>query len=180
MANDIIKEDAPYADFAERLTKLRKEAGLTREELGKKCGVVGRTIINYENGSRIPFADTAVKMAAVFGITVEDLLGVENPELAMAQAQGLELMRQTKGRKSADRLQTLYQEAAHLAGGDLTDDQLLEFSMEMTKAAQLAQMELTRRFTNKRYQNTVEEKERQTAESVAAIDAAIEELTSGK
>jgi len=180
MANDIIRDDAPYADFAKRLVRLRKEAGLTRDELGKMCGVVGRTIINYENGTRIPYGDTCAKMAAVFNITTDELLGVENPELAMAQAKGLEMMRRTKGKKGAERLQSLYQEAAHLAGGDLTDDQLLEFSMEMTKAAQLAQMELTRRFTNKRYQDTVEEKERQTAESVAAIDAAIEELTSGK
>ena len=172
--------EAPYKEFGERLLELRTKAGLTRSELGEKCGISGRSIINYENGSRIPFGDTCAKMATVFGITTDELLGVENPELAMAQAQGLELMRKINGKKGEERLQILYQETAHLAGGDLSDDQLLEFSMEMTKAAQIAQQELTRRFTNKRYQSTVEVKAKQTAEAVAEIDAAIEDLTSNK
>ena len=42
-----IREDAPYKEFAERLTKLRTEAGLTRAQLGEKIGVAGRSIINY-------------------------------------------------------------------------------------------------------------------------------------
>ena len=31
-----IKDDAPYKDFAERLRKLRENAGLTRAQLGEK------------------------------------------------------------------------------------------------------------------------------------------------
>lgn len=81
-----IKEDAPYREFAERLTKLRTEAGLTRAQLGEKIGVAGRSIINHENGERIPYGDTCVKMAEVFGITTDELLGVENPELEMEKA----------------------------------------------------------------------------------------------
>ena len=34
-----IREDAPYRDFAERLTRLRTDAGLTRAQLGEKIGV---------------------------------------------------------------------------------------------------------------------------------------------
>ena len=78
-----IREDAPYKEFAERLTKLRTEAGLTRAQLGEKIGVAGRSIINYENGERIPYGDTCAKMAEVFGITTDELLGVENPEVEM-------------------------------------------------------------------------------------------------
>ena len=82
-----IREDAPYKEFAERLAKLRQDAGLTRAELGEKIGVAGRSIINYENGERIPYGDVCARMAGVFGITTDELLGVENPELEMARAE---------------------------------------------------------------------------------------------
>lgn len=174
-----IREDAPYKEFAERLTNLRLGAGLTRAELGAKVGVAGRSIINYENGERIPYGDVCAKMAQVFGITTDELLGVENPELEMARAEALDSMRSINGKKGADRLQAVYQEAANLAGGDLTDDQLMEFSMEMQKMALLAQQRLTERFTNKRYQGAVEEKARKTEEAVRAIDEVIVSMTDG-
>ena len=88
-----IKDDAPYKDFAERLRKLRENAGLTRAQLGEKVGVSGRSIINYENGERIPFGDTCAKMAETFGITTDELLGVNNPQLEMAKAEALDSMR---------------------------------------------------------------------------------------
>ena len=172
-----IREDAPYKEFAERLAKLRQEAGLTRAELGEKVGVAGRSIINYENGERIPYGDVCARMAGAFGITTDELLGVENPELEMARAEALDSMRSISGKKGADRLQAVYREAANLAGGDLTDDQLMEFSMEMQKMALLAQQKLTERFTNRRYQKTVDEKAQKTAEAVRAIDEAIVSMT---
>ena len=130
-----IREDAPYKEFAKRLTKLRTEAKMTRAQLGEKIGVAGRSIINYENGERIPYGDTCAKMAEVFGITTDQLLGVENPDLVLSRAEALETMRKINGKKGADRLKVVYDEAANLAGGDLTEDQLLEFSMEMQKMA---------------------------------------------
>lgn len=169
-------KDAPYTDFGDRLAELRSQAGLSRQQLGDICGVAQSTIVNYEKGTRIPYADTAVKMADYFKITVHELLGVDNPELAMAQAESLDKMREINGKKGADRLQAVYQEAAHLAGGDLTDEQLWEFSMEMAKMAQLAQEKLRERYSNKRYESTVRTKAEKTAETVKAIDNAIEEL----
>ena len=120
-----IREGAPYREFAERLSKLRAEAKLTRAELGEKIGVAARSIINYENGERIPYGDVCARMAQVFGISVDELLGVENPELEMARAEALDSMRSINGKKGAERLQAVYAEAASLAGGDLTDDQLM-------------------------------------------------------
>lgn len=168
--------EVPYADFGARLMELRKKADMTRAEFGEICGVAPSTIVNYERGTRIPYADTALKMADYFHISVHDLLGVENPDLAMAQAESLDRMRSINGKKGADRLRAVYQEAAHLAGGDLTDEQLLEFSLEMTKMAQLAQQKLTERYSNKRYESTVQAKAEKTAEVVQELDQAIEEL----
>ena len=172
-----IKDGAPYREFAERLTKLRADSGLTRAELGEKIGVSGRSIINYENGERIPYGDTCAKMASVFGITTDELLGVENAELAMSQEEALDTMRSINGRKGAERLKKVYSEAASLAGGDLTDDQLMEFSMEMQKMALLAQQRLNERYTNKRYQDTVAAKAEMTDSAVKAIDEAVISLS---
>lgn len=71
---------SPYTEFGKRLMGLRKKSGMTRQQLGEMCGIAPSTIVNYEKGSRIPYADTAVKMAQTFGITVEGLLGVEAPK----------------------------------------------------------------------------------------------------
>jgi len=171
-------KEVPYAEFGERLMELRKKANMTRQELGEICGVAPSTIVNYERGTRIPYADTAVKMAQHFGLSVPELLGMENPDLAMAQAEALDQMRGVNGKKGADRLRAVLAEAGHLAGGDLTEDQLVEYSMELTKLAMEAQQRLREIYSNKRYQETVEAKAEETKESVRAINAAISELPS--
>lgn len=171
-------KEVPYAEFGERLMELRKKANMTRQELGEICGVAPSTIVNYERGTRIPYADTAVKMAQHFGLSVPELLGMENPDLAMAQAEALDQMRGVNGKKGADRLRAVLAEAGHLAGGDLTEDQLVEYSMELTKLAMEAQQRLREIYSNKRYQETVEAKAEETKESVKTINAAISELPS--
>ena len=100
-------KETPYAEFGARLTELRKNAGISRQELGDICGVAQSTIVNYEKGIRIPYADTAVKMADYFHISIHDLLGVDNPDLAMAQAQSLDMARSLSGKKGADRMQAV-------------------------------------------------------------------------
>ena len=170
-------KEVPYAEFGERLMELRKKANMTRADLGEICGVAPSTIVNYERGTRIPYADTALKMADYFHITVHELLGVENPELAMAQAEALDQMRGVNGKKGADRLKAVLAEAGHLAGGDLTEDQLVEYSMELAKLTMEAQQRLREIYSNKRYQGTVEAKAEETKASVKAMDEAIGALT---
>ena len=51
--------------------------------------------------------------------------------------------------------------------------------MEMQKMALLAQQKLTERFTNRRYQKTVDEKAQKTESAVRAIDEAIVSMTNG-
>lgn len=170
-------KEVPYAEFGERLMELRKKANMTRQELGEICGVAPSTIVNYERGTRIPYADTAVKMADHFHITIHELLGVENPELAMAQAEALDQMRSVNGKKGADRLTAVLAEAEHLAGGDLSEDQLIEYTMELNKLAMQAQQRLREIHTNRRYQATVDAKAAETREKVAALNDAIETLT---
>ena len=151
-ANNSIKEGAPYADFAKRLTELRKNAGLTRAQLAEKIGISGRTIINYENGTRIPFADTALKMAQVFGITVEELLGVHSSPAEQEKASAMDSMHELYGKKAADQLDDLIGNAnSLLAGGTLTEEQNMDFILEMQKLLILATERAKAVYTPKKY-----------------------------
>ena len=169
--------EVPYAEFGARLTHLRKSANMTRAELGEICGVAPSTIVNYERGTRIPFADTALKMADYFHISIHELLGVDNPDLVMAQADALEQMRSVNGSKGAERLNAVLAEAGHLAGGDLSEEQLIEYTMELNKMAMQAQQRLREIHTNRRYQATVDAKAEETQKNVAALDDAIRSLS---
>lgn len=175
------KKEVPYAEFGKRLTELRKNAGMSRQDLADACEVAGSTIVNYEHGTRIPYADTAVRMAQLFSITVEDLLGMSHPEIAMANAQAMDQMRSINGKKGADRLQDMYAEtAAQLAGGELDDDQLMELTLEMQKMAMIAQQHLNERYTNRKYQATVTAKAEATADAVRVLNNAIAALQGGE
>lgn len=124
----------PYFEFGQRLQKLRNEFGFTRAELGEKCGVAQSTIVNYERGTRIPFADTATKMAATFRMTVEELLGVEDSNIEMKKAEALDSLRGFYGKKGEEQARALLEGAGSLlAGGTLTREQQEDFILEMQK-----------------------------------------------
>ncbi|MDM8534974.1 helix-turn-helix transcriptional regulator [Clostridiaceae bacterium HSG29] len=57
-----------------RINELRKELGLTQNELGKKVGLSGRAIGNYETGHRDPDTETLTKLANYFEVTTDYLL----------------------------------------------------------------------------------------------------------
>lgn len=176
-ANNSIKEGAPYADFAKRLTELRKDAGLTRAQLAEKIGISGRTIINYENGTRIPFADTALKMAQVFGITVEELLGAHSSTSEQEKACAMDNMRDLYGKKGADQLDDLIGNAnSLLAGGTLTEEQNMDFILEMQKLLILATERAKAEYTPKKYRT--EEKAAASRERLKQVDAIDEVLRS--
>ncbi len=128
------KTKPPYKEFGQRLQKLRNDYGFTRAELGEKCGVAQSTIVNYEKGTRIPFADTATKMASTFGITVEELLGVEDSNIEMKKAEALDTLRGFYGKKGEAQARALLEGAGSLlAGGTLTREQQEDFILEMQK-----------------------------------------------
>ena len=53
--------------------KLRKNKGLTQEELAKKAGVTRQTIIALEKGNYVPSVLLSIKLSKVFKTRVEDL-----------------------------------------------------------------------------------------------------------
>ena len=64
--------------FNEKLVKLRKEAGLSQEELGNKLNVARQTVSKWELGETTPEMDKLVKMSEIFNITLDELIKEEN------------------------------------------------------------------------------------------------------
>ena len=60
-------------EIANRLVKLRKENGLSQEELAVKCGVSRQTINAIENNKYDPTLALAFKLAQELGTTVDEL-----------------------------------------------------------------------------------------------------------
>ena len=58
----------------------RKQKGMTQEELAKLLGVVRSNIAQYERGSRSPSIPILIKMADIFGVTVDELVGRVPPD----------------------------------------------------------------------------------------------------
>ena len=58
-------------DFAVRLKKLRKEAGITQEDLARVLGVGRTTISEYERGVIEPKRKTLIDLAFYFGVPID-------------------------------------------------------------------------------------------------------------
>lgn len=58
----------------------RAEHSITQQALAKEIGVSRQTIIAIESGKYVPSTQLALKIAAVFKISVEDLFQLENQD----------------------------------------------------------------------------------------------------
>ena len=65
--------------FAKRLRELREAKGWTQKEAADKCGIVCSTYSAYENkkNTKSPLLEVAVKMAEGYGISMNELCGME-------------------------------------------------------------------------------------------------------
>ena len=70
-------------NLSERIAWYRKKCGLTQEELAEKCSVTPQAVSKWENGLTSPDISLLPRLGEVFGITTDELLGVERPNTAM-------------------------------------------------------------------------------------------------
>lgn len=61
--------------FGENLKTLRKNKGITQEELAARLNIVRQTISKWEKGQSVPDAEMLVKLAEIFEVPVSQLLG---------------------------------------------------------------------------------------------------------
>ena len=60
-----------------RIWQLRLERGINQKELGNAVGVSKQSVSNWENGNIMPSIDLLIRLADVFGVSTDYLLGRE-------------------------------------------------------------------------------------------------------
>lgn len=66
-------------NFMERIKELRKEFGLSQQELANKMGVSRSTIAMWETGKAQPYNEMLRQLAYIFDVSTDYILGVEKP-----------------------------------------------------------------------------------------------------
>mgnify|MGYP005800109669 FL=1 len=68
-------------DFSQRLKKLRVDKHLTQAQVAKRVGVTASMVSSYETDIRLPSYDVMMRLADLFGVSVDYLLGREEKRL---------------------------------------------------------------------------------------------------
>ena len=76
-------------DFGLRLRELREKKRLSQQQLVDWLGLTRSSISNYENNTQTPPADTLVRLADIYGVSVDYLLGVKNDRKRVLVIEGL-------------------------------------------------------------------------------------------
>ena len=76
----------------------RKKLKLTQEQLAKNSGLSRNAIYNYENGRRSPDIKTLNKIAEAFGISPNELLGLDTKQINLSQVPTVQLIEELNGR----------------------------------------------------------------------------------
>lgn len=61
--------------FQDNLKTIRKNKGITQEELATKLNVVRQTISKWEKGLSVPDSDLLIRLAEILDVNVSQLLG---------------------------------------------------------------------------------------------------------
>lgn len=91
--------------FNDNLKILRKEKGLSQEELAERLHVVRQTVSKWEKGLSVPDADLLIRIAEIFETSVSTLLGdtvepSENNNIIAQKLEQLNLLFAEKNRRS--------------------------------------------------------------------------------
>ena len=66
---------------------LRKEKGITQEQLAEQLGVSNRTVSRWETGSNLPDFDLLILLAQYYGVTMEEIFQGERSTTTMDLSQ---------------------------------------------------------------------------------------------
>lgn len=65
-------------DMSKKLKELRIDMELTQGQIAKRIGVTSSIISAYENGIRQPSYDSLIKLAYLYGVSSDYLLGISD------------------------------------------------------------------------------------------------------
>ena len=64
--------------FAQRLKELRLEHGMTQQYIANLLNIKQQSYIRYEYGTGEPSLNTLIKLAKIFEVTTDYILGLED------------------------------------------------------------------------------------------------------
>lgn len=67
-------------EFSNRLKELRTQAGLTQLQLAQRLGITKSVISFYELSERAPSPDVLIRLAKIFHVSTDYLLGLDKKE----------------------------------------------------------------------------------------------------
>lgn len=82
----------------ENIGRLRRQQGLSQENLAEKLGVSRQAISKWESGAATPEIDRLIELSRLFGVTLEELLGLEEAASQKGPS-GLEALLEQYGEK---------------------------------------------------------------------------------
>lgn len=68
-------------NFGNKLKALRTEAGMTQSDLADKLNITKAVISYYELRERTPSPDVIIRLAEIFHVSTDYLLGVDNKKM---------------------------------------------------------------------------------------------------
>ena len=71
--------------ISDRLTELRSAKGFTQKELATRLGVSDKTVSKWENGISEPDLTMLIKLAELYNISTDSLLGVSQSDPSEVQ-----------------------------------------------------------------------------------------------
>ena len=77
-------------EFSERLKNLRKEAGFTQVDVASKLGISQPAYASWERGVKKPTQENLVKIAQIFNVSIDYLVG--NSEEKLDELDNIELL----------------------------------------------------------------------------------------
>ena len=82
-----------------RLAQARRGQNLTQEQLAEPLGVTRQAVSRWESDTAYPETDKIVRMAALFGVSCDYLLGVSGEEGSAPPSPVTRLLREAMGKK---------------------------------------------------------------------------------
>ncbi len=74
-------DSAKYINLCEMIKKLRSERGFSQVDLAEKLSVTKQCVSNWENGNILPSVEMLVKIASLFSVSTDYLLGFDDKKL---------------------------------------------------------------------------------------------------
>ena len=140
--------------FGLRLRALRNEKKLTQDELGKLLNVSGKTIGTWERDSRQPNIKVINKLASIFDVTTDYLLGNSN-EKQPQKYYDLSDKEKNDIAIQAEKLMEGIETGNNLNfyGEPATKEQKDRILIAIKTAMEMNKMEAKKKFTPKKYRN---------------------------